>query len=448
MIRHKKVLIIPVLVIAAAAAVWFFKTGKRETPLAFETAIANIGSVASTISATGTVEPVDEVEVGTQVSGVVKKIYVDYNSTVRKGQLLAELDKTTLKAALDLSNVSLKSAKIELDHLKKKYERINKLFEKSMVSQEELDQARYDLNRGIVSVEKAEAEVERAKLNLSYATIYSPIDGTVLSRSVDEGQTVAASLNAPTLFTIAQDLMKMEVYASVDEADIGQVKQKQRVTFTVDAYPEETFNGTVSQVRLEPTVTSNVVTYTVTILAQNPELKLMPGMTATITVYLQEASNVLTIPAKALRFKPDEQLLSRFNMPEHSNGKMLSKERNGQGQMLPQVSEKSSTNNEFGRPGPSDFKGARAGKNKTNWKSKKEKDTGIVWVKDDKQIRPVRIKTGLSDNVNVQVTDGLKEGDEVILSVKLSSSSKVSVQNSESVNPFMPKRPARGSRIR
>jgi len=313
MIRHKKVMLLIPLLLLATLTFFLLKGRNSEKPVVFETATVKRGTIAQTISATGTVEPIDKVEVGTQVSGVVKKIHVDFNSTVTKGQLLAELDKITLLATLDLSKVSLKSAQIESEFLKQKFERTSKLFEKGMVSQQEIDQATYEYERAKNNVEKALSEVKKAELNLSYATIYSPINGTVLSRAVDEGQTVAASLNAPTLFTIAQDMTQMEVYAAVDEADIGQVKKGQRVIFTVDAFPEDTFHGNVSQVRLEPVVTSNVVTYTVTVLAQNPDLKLMPGMTATITVYLNEVNDVLTVPARALRFTPDENLLNRLS---------------------------------------------------------------------------------------------------------------------------------------
>ena len=387
MIRHKKVLLlIPLLLVAVLTVIFFLKVRNSEKPIAFETATVKKGSIAQTISATGTVEPVDKVEVGTQVSGVVKKIYVDFNSTVTKGQLLAELDKITLQATLDLNKVTLRSAQIECEFLKQKFERTSKLFEKGMVSQQEIDQATYEYERAKNNVEKALAEVKRAELNLSYATIYSPINGTVLSRSVDEGQTVAASLNAPTLFTIAQDMLQMEVYASVDEADIGQVKQGQRVIFTVDAFPEDTFHGNVSQIRLEPVVTSNVVTYTVTVLAQNPDLKLMPGMTATITVYLNEVNDVLTIPSRALRFTPDEGLLRRLNSqfePDRKGRKDAEAVNSGSPGKIPPSGSQDR--------GPA--KSPEMRKKSSAHRSMPGKDRSVVWIKKGETIRPVHIKT-------------------------------------------------------
>lgn len=440
MIRHKLVLLLISFLLIIAALTFFLLKGRNsEKPVFFETAAVSKGTVALTISATGTVEPIDKVEVGTQVSGVVKKIHADFNSTVHKGQLLAELDQTTLQAALDLNNVALKSAQIEYAFLKQKFERTSKLFEKGMVSQQEIDQATYEYERAKNSVERALSEVKKAKLNLSYATIYSPINGTVLSRSVDEGQTVAASLNAPTLFTIAQDMLQMEVYAAVDEADIGQVKQGQRVIFTVDAFPEDTFHGNVSQVRLEPVVTSNVVTYTVTVLARNPDLKLMPGMTATITVFLKEVNDVLTIPARALRFMPDENLLKKVDWQAGQN-KSRKIDTDSTKKMHSSISgdssiAKSSTTSTMR-------------KKKSNRQMQPRKDRPSVWIKRGETIHPVHIKAGLSDLVNVEVIEGLKEGDEVILSVRNESLNKQK-GDAGSVNPFMPQRRPRGSgRIR
>lgn len=435
MIRHKKVMLLIPLLLIATLAFFLLRGRNSEKPVVFETATVKKGAIAQTISATGTVEPIDKVEVGTQVSGVVQKIHVDFNSTVTKGQLLAELDKTTLLATLDLSRVSLKSAQIESAFLKQKFERTSKLFEKGMVSQQEIDQATYEYERAKNNVEKALSEVKKAELNLSYATIYSPINGTVLSRSVDEGQTVAASLNAPTLFTIAQDMLQMEVYAAVDEADIGQVKKGQRVIFTVDAFPEDTFHGNVSQVRLEPVVTSNVVTYTVTVLAQNPELKLMPGMTATITVYLNEVNDVLTIPARALRFTPDENLFNRLSSQlGPDNRRKQGTEVNDSGS-APKMNP----------PGLQDRSPAKApGMRKKPSDSRKGRTA--VWIKKGETIRPVHIKTGLSDFVNVQVIEGLEEGDEVILSVRNESLGNKKESGSASVNPFMPQRAPKGSR--
>lgn len=446
MIRHKKVFIIPFFLIAILI-IFLLRGSKTEKPVSFETAVAATGSIAQTISATGTVEPIDKVEVGTQVSGVVKKIYVDYNSTVHKDQLLAELDKTPLLATLDLNIVALKSAEIEAAFQKTKYERISKLFEKNMVSQQDLDQAKYDYERAKINVEKAASEVKKTKLNLSYATIYSPIDGTVLSRAVDEGQTVAASLNAPTLFTIAQDLLKMEVYAAVDEADIGQVKKGQRVTFTVDAFPDDTFSGNVSQVRLQPTVTSNVVTYTVTILAQNPSLKLMPGMTATITVFLNEVHDVLTIPVRALKFRPDESLFVRLAQQSAKNDK--GKPGFDTGKNVADSIRKRKT---FRSESKNFSSFDKMMKRLPGEQIQSRKDRGTVWVKNGDSIGPVHIKTGLADAIDIQIIEGLKEGDEVVLSVKNESIDRKKTgptgSGNKNVNPFMPQRPGHNRRMR
>ncbi|NLD99013.1 MAG: efflux RND transporter periplasmic adaptor subunit [Fibrobacter sp.] len=448
----KKIWLIPlVLLIIAVPVLFILKKDKNSGPVTFDTALVKPGSVANTISATGTVEPLDKVDVGTQVSGVVEKIYVDYNSTVKKGQLLAELDKTTLKASLQSAMVNLNSTKIEYDFVVKKQQRIALLFQKNMVSQEEFDQATYEVQRSKANVEKAETEVQRAKLNLSYATIYSPIDGTVLSRSVDEGQTVAASLNAPTLFTIARDLARMAVNAAVDEADIGQVKQNQRVIFTVDAFPGEEFHGKVSQVRLEPTVTSNVVTYTVTILAENNELKLLPGMTATITVFVKEVQNVLTIPSRALRFQPDADLLQKL----HGQFSKGNKEKMPRQSFAPGengVGSADSSNKVFSgerRREPQDG-GKRDGRFRENADPAQQKDIKRVWVKNGDLIRPVRIKTGISDATTVEVIEGLKEGDEVILSVNDPNKKTFGQKNQgpTSVNPFMPQRSGGRGRMR
>ena len=274
------------------------------------------GSIINTITATGTVQADTTVLIGTQVSGVIKKIYVDFNSNVRKGQLLAEIDKTPLETQVQQAQASLDDAKSEVVFQTATYERYKALLDKKLVAQADYDQVKYNYDKARSNLKTAQAGYDKAMVNLNYASIYSPIVGIVLNRAVDQGQTVAASFNTPNLFTIGNDLSMMQVQANVDEADIGQVRISQPVDFTVDAYPNETFKGSVRQIRLQPVVTSNVVTYTVIVNAPNPEKKLMPGMTANITVLVQKVDSVPVIPAKALRFTPDAAYLAEYTKNE------------------------------------------------------------------------------------------------------------------------------------
>ena len=303
----KIITVLAVLAAIAYGAKVFFLDAKAETaagPLV--SAKVTLATIATTISATGSLEPVDQVEVGTQVSGDISKINVDYNSKVKKGQVIAELDKSKLKATLTQAEIAYRSAETDFRYKESTYNRIKKLSESNSASAVELETAEYNMNSAKLAVERSQNEVNQAKLNLSYATIKSPIDGVVLKRAVEVGQTVAASMSTPTLFVIARDLSQMKVMADVDEADIGQVKAGQRVEFTVDAFQDEKFKGSVQEVRLSPTTTSNVVTYTVVISAENPDQKLLPGMTATCTIVTQEVENAVAIPVKALKFSPAE----------------------------------------------------------------------------------------------------------------------------------------------
>ena len=273
---------------------------------AFDTVVIQKGSITRSVTATGTIEPINQVEVGTQVSGIVDKLYADYNSEVKKGQLLAEMDRTNLIADLNSFTAMLNQAEVEYNYQLKNYERSKRLHEKGLISDTDYESAEYQYSTSKLSLERQRSEISKARRNLEYATITSPIDGVVLSREVDEGQTVAAGLNTPTLFKLAADLTQMQVVASVDEADIGVVSEGQRVTFTVDAFPDDVFDGSVSQVRLNPQTTSNVTTYQIIVNAPNEDLKLKPGLTANITIYTAEQRDVFTVPMKALRFAPNE----------------------------------------------------------------------------------------------------------------------------------------------
>ena len=402
-------------------------------------------TIKTTISATGSLEPVDQVEVGTQVSGDIAKINVDFNSKVKKGQVIAELDKSKLQSTLKQTTISYKSAENDLNYKQSTYDRVKKLAESKSASAVELEQAEYNLNAAKLAVEQRKNEVAQAKLNLSYATIKSPIDGVVLKRAVDVGQTVAASMSTPTLFVIAKDLSQMKVMAAVDEADIGQVKQGQRVTFTVDAFQNETFNGTVQEVRLNPTTTSNVVTYTVVITAENPEQKLLPGMTATCTIVTQEITGAIAIPVKALKFTP-------------ADGTPMAEPPKGMRPPHGEFGDSTFAKGDFPKgdfkkgdfpappagmgppPGMGGPGGNGAPKSFKNRADGKKPSGNLVWVCIDGKAAPRPVKTGISDGVNIQILKGLSVGDSVVVSQETLGSAK---EKSAASSPFMPGPPGK-----
>lgn len=319
--NKKKTLVIVAVAAIAAFAVWLLSGGKKEEKITFDTAAVAPANIMNSITATGTIEPVTSVTVGTQVSGIVSKLFVDYNSVVKKGQVIAELDKTNLMSQLNTAKTQLATAQSQLNYQTANYKRYKTLFEKGLVAADDFDNAKLSYTQAKEQVASAKEEVQRAQTNLGYATITSPIDGVVLSKSVEEGQTVAASFSTPELFTIAQDLTNMQVVADVDEADIGDVKEGERVTFTVDAYPDDTFEGEVKQVRQEATTTNNVVTYEVVISAPNADLKLKPGLTANVTIYTAERKGVLSVPSKALRFTPQKETVGKMKIVDVANAK-------------------------------------------------------------------------------------------------------------------------------
>lgn len=319
--NKKKTLVIVAVATIAALAVWLLPGGKKEEKITFDTAAVAPANIMNSITATGTIEPVTSVTVGTQVSGIVSKLFVDYNSVVKKGQVIAELDKTNLMSQLNTAKTQLATAQSQLNYQTANYKRYKTLFEKGLVAADDFDNAKLSYTQAKEQVASAKEEVQRAQTNLGYATITSPIDGVVLSKSVEEGQTVAASFSTPELFTIAQDLTNMQVVADIDEADIGDVKEGERVTFTVDAYPDDTFEGEVKQVRQEATTTNNVVTYEVVISAPNADLKLKPGLTANVTIYTAERKGVLSVPSKALRFTPQKETVGKMKIVDVANAK-------------------------------------------------------------------------------------------------------------------------------
>ena len=391
----KKILIGSITFIVLAIVAYIFIKGDDAIIIEAKTVEAKKANVTTMVTATGTIEPITQVEVGTQVSGVVEKIYVDYNSEVKAGQLIAELDKTNLKASVTQAQASYDNAISQRNYMQTIYDRQKTLFDNQVISKSDFDDAFYNYETAKGTVTQRLSDLQSAKTNLSYADIYAPIDGVVLSRAIDEGQTVAASFSTPTLFTIAQDLKEMQVEADVDEADIGQVKEGQRVAFTVDAYIGETFEGVVTQVRLDPTVTSNVVTYTVVIKADNPDLKLKPGLTATISIYTLELKDVLTAEAKAINFKPETEVLATYNM-DHN---------------LPENTYDTS------------------------------KDETTLWVLgNDRSITPKTVILGASDGVNVQIVSGVTEGEKSVYSLKGVSKSEAA-PGGTAESPFMPQRP-------
>ncbi len=416
--KKKKLIIGIASVLTLIAIAITFKACKSQPQnVSIETVKVQKGNVSNTVTATGTVQAIKTISVGTQVSGVIDKIYVDYNSQVKAGQLLAEIDKRTLTTSLENAQANLDNAKAEMTLQTANYNRIKALSDKSLVSQNDYDQALYNYTKAQAGLKTAELEYNRSKINLGYASIYSPIDGVILERAVDEGQTVAASFNTPTLFSIAKDLTQMQVEANIDEADIGKLKEGQRVTFTVDAFTDLNFNGKVVQIRLNPTTVSNVVTYTVIVKAENPDLKLMPGMTASITVYVEEAVNVLTVASKAIHFTPDEGVMATYIASLMKDKKAMTPP---EGTNPPQTPD-------MAKPvvAPNDSSGPK------------------VWIKKGELITPVNVTLGIDDDMNVQVKNGLNEGDEVVVAMKADVIMTAPVKAGGS--PFMPKPPSRSS---
>ena len=400
----KKIIIGGIVLLALAIVAYSFIKNDNTFLIEAKTVSTKKANVTTMVTATGTIEPITQVEVGTQVSGVVEKIYVDYNSVVKEGQLIAELDKTNLNASLTQAQASYDNALSQQKYMKTIYERQKSLYENQVISKSDFDDATYNYETAVGTVTQRLSDLKKAKTNLSYADIYAPIDGVVLSKAIDEGQTVAASFSTPTLFTIAQDLREMQVEADVDEADIGEVKEGQRVSFTVDAYQGKEFEGVVTQVRLDPTVTSNVVTYTVVIKADNPELKLKPGLTATIAIYTLELKDVLTTEAKAINFKPSPDMLMAYNEQQNLT---IEPQRN--------------------RPIEND-------------------NATMVWVYGSNGVISAKhVTLGASDGVNVQILGGINEGEKLVYSIKNVDKTEVGSE-AKSESPFMPKRPGGNKR--
>lgn len=381
--RKYKGVIITVVIILLLAAIWYFFIRKKKEPVLFETAQPEYGQIATSVTATGTIQPVDTVAVGTQVSGTLKYLYVDFNSQVKKGQLLAELDKDLFQAQVDQLRANLMVAQTNLEYQKNNFQRQELLYKAGAISKADYDIANNQIGQAKANVASVNAQLQSALKNFSFTEIHSPIDGVVLNRNVSVGQTVAASFNTPTLFVIAKDITKMQVESRVDEADIGNVKDSQRVSFTVDAYLEDVFAGRVQEIRLQPSVSSNVVTYNTIINAPNDNRKLKPGMTANVTIYTAEKDSALLLPVKALKFIPDTLLLAGYvieSAVHRSRG--------------PRKDTSGSTFKSTARLGSSNY----------------------VWVLRGDSLVQKHIRTGLNDNTHIEVLSGLDVNDVVVMS--------------------------------
>lgn len=392
----------------AAMAISFCSCSPKET-VTLETVTVTKGEISEVVTATGTLESITTVDVGTQVTGIVSQLFADFNSVVKKGELIAEIDKTTLESELKSANSTLESSKVTYEYTKSNYERDKQLHDKQLISDYEFETSRKDYLVAKSAYEKAQADRVRAARNLSYAEIYSPIDGIVVSREVEVGQTVVSSMNVANLYTIA-DLDNMRVVADVDEADIGSVKVGQNASFTVDAYPNDVFEGKVTQVRISPTTTSNVVTYEVLISTQNPDHKLIPGLTANVTIKTKEAKDVLTIPLKALRFTPQEFEKGGENLPT------------------------------FTMPAPKgDMKPTgEAPKDPTIPTDDMHR---LVWVVKDNKLIPTEILLGVDNGINAEILEGLQNGDVIAESYSTISDASEEMPQGGGNSPFMPKRP-------
>ncbi len=388
--KISKIWVFVILLALAAVAFWLLSGNKKKEVVHFNTVEVEESNLQNSVTATGTIEPVTSVTVGTQVSGIVSRLYVDYNSVVKKGQVIAELDKTNLLSELNTAKANLSSLQSALNYQAANFSRYQTLLNKGLVSADDFENAQLAYRQATEQVKQAKEQVQRAQTNLGYATITSPIDGVVLSKSVEEGQTVAASFSTPELFKIAKDLTNMQVVANVDEADIGNVRAGERVSFTVDAYPDDKFQGTVTQVRQEATTTNNVVTYEVVINAPNGDLKLKPGLTANVTIYTSEKTGVLCVPTKALRFTPTAETVGKEWKIADCNGK-----------------------------------------NK-------------LWTIEGNTLKAHAVKTGMTDGSQTEIVSGITKGTTIVSEIKVSSGDEEAAQQGNTErSPFAPGPPNR-----
>jgi HlyD family secretion protein len=418
--KKSKLIIIILIGLLLIGSIGYYIFHKEGNQVALITEKPHYGDIATSVTATGKIQPVDTVAVGTQVSGTIQKVFVDFNSVVKKGQLLAQIDQSLLMAQVEQITANLQLSKNNLSYQQSNFNRQSELYKAGGISRADFETARNLYEVAKDNVNSVAAQLKSVQKSLSFTTIFSPIDGTVLSRKVSEGQTVAASLNTPTLFSIAKDLTKMQVQASVDEADVGNVKVGESASFTVDAFPDDVFKGTVIEVRLQPTISSNVVTYTTIINAPNNDLKLKPGMTANIIIYTNEVKKALLISAKAIAFQPDSTLGKQFKIRKLSLGNHKRDHNGGKGKYA------SNTQSNTKTPDSTDRKKA------------------IIWKRVGDSIIPKHIRIGLDDDINVQVLKGITAQDEIITGVNALKQSKGA--KAADASPFMPKRGGGGKR--
>jgi HlyD family secretion protein len=454
----KKKVIVGIIVLVAFIVTGYIILKKEPSKeIQWDTKPISRGSVSNSITATGTLEAVTTIQVGTQVSGIISKLYIDYNSKVKKNQILARIDTTTLSANVFDARASVYRQQILVNQTKRDFDRTKELFAQKVVAQTDYDKAMDDYETAKSSLISAQAQLNRAQINLGYATIQSPIDGVVISKSVEQGQTVAASLNSPTLFTIVDDLAKMQVQASVDEADIGQVKEGQQVSFTVDAHPEDKFTGSVKQIRIQPVIVSNVVNYVVIIDVPNPDLKLLPGMTANITVKVNEVNDILKVPAKALSFRPPTFYLNALmaSLPDSTKKRISERIESMKERMKSagstdadintriesmrislafggsQIRSTASAGGGFGGGGFGGGGGqAAAAKQRVS-------TSGQIWVKEGNKLKVIRVRSSLKDGTFASV-ESPELKDSMLVVVGAAYDKNLDKTSSSSTNPLMP----------
>lgn len=417
--KKRAIIILSILVIVTAAGVYLFVNKKTAVSFTLNSEKAHYGYIAKTVTATGSIQPLDTVSVGAQVSGVIKNVMVDFNSIVKKGQLLAQVDRSIIEAQAEQSKANLVNAKSNLEFQKSNFTRQKKLYEYGAISKADFQIALNQFNIAKSDVVNASAQLRLIQKNLSYTNIYSPINGIVLNKNVSAGQTIASNFNSPTLFVIAKDLTKMQVKAAVNEADIGGVRSGQNVTFTVDAFPNDIFKGIVKQILLHPSVSSNVVTYATLISVDNMALKLKPGMTASINIYIEEDSSALLIPSRALSFKPDTVLLKSFHIKSYERKEIKNQKKNSVNLHAKLDSTKINSENE-------DYQKA------------------YIWVLNGDTLTEKRIVIGLNDDTNVKVIKGISPEDNIITSIAITSKNE-KINASSVKSPFMPQMPRRSS---
>lgn len=447
--------IVIILVIVAAVIVWG-RYRKHKNQPEWRVDKPSEGSIREVVTATGSLNPYVLVNVGTEVSGKIEKLYKDFNDRVKKGELLAKLDTEILRTNLDATRGDLAKAKTAMDEAKMDYDLLTELFEKKMTPDYDVKKARFKYETAQQNVANAKLTLQRAQKNLDNASITSPIDGIIVSRDVDEGQTVAASMSSPTLFMIANNLDQMQITANVDEADIGKVQLGMPVEFTVDAYPMSHFEGTVKQIRLNPDTENNVVSYSVIIDAANPERKLLPGMTTNVTIVIQAKDNVLRIPETATRFKPSKEIWELFglkwddellnagrnamkaaadktatavkktdaNAPKPEAVAKLQAPTKGKGNIPDSLKAKFAARKGGLAKGGTAFMGSASGSRRVR--------TAVVWVLDGNTPKPVPVKIGISDGANVEVIEGIDVNATLVIGVNYKDPKQNAANNTAS----------------